>query len=126
MHEEPITLLEKFFSSFNIEPMYRAYSEVSDDWHGLPVYSGKVKYFKSREDADKAHYNIPHFIDEPEFPTISDKILIELICISLDCCENSLPVNTKMNRHTLEKTVLTLLIIAKEDVYNEVRKVFDC
>jgi hypothetical protein len=90
-------LEKKFFETFEIEPMLKGYSQVEDNWHGLPMYSGKIKYFNSFEEMNKAGFhsiydNEENEEDFKEYPQITDRILLELICIlcqrdyELGCC----------------------------------------
>ena len=79
-------LEKQFFDTFGIEPMLKGYSQVEDNWHGLPMYSGEIKYFNSFGEMNKAGFhsiydNEENEEDFKEYPQITDRILLELICI---------------------------------------------
>jgi hypothetical protein len=66
--------LEKtFFDTFGIEPKWK--SEQCDGW----LRTTAVAYFTNLEEAKK--FGIV-FQEEPEYPQITDRILLELICIA--------------------------------------------
>lgn len=59
-----------------------------------------------------------------EYPQISDRILLELICIALNTFE-TFEINRIMNIESLKKKILNLLILAQDDVYSQVRTLFE-
>ena len=81
------TDLEKtFFDTFGIEPMLKGYSQVEDNWHGLPAYSGKIKYFNSFGEMNKAGFhsiydNEENEEDFKEYPPITDTHYLQLLCL---------------------------------------------
>ena len=87
--------LEKhFFSTFGIEP------------------STKYDYcWKSEENKDKL------------YPPITDRILLELICIVLNTFQ-TFEVYRIMDIDSLKEKILKLLMLAKNEVYSEVRALF--
>lgn len=113
------TDLEKqFFNTFGIEPMLKGYSQVEDNWHGLPVYSGKIKYFNSFEEMNKAGFhsiydNEENEEDFKEYSQITDRILLELICLITK--ELNYFTNFSTNYEHLKKSILKEMILHKED-----------
>ena len=65
-------LEKQFFDTFGIEPKWK--SEQCDGW----LRTTAEAYFTNLEEAKK--FGIV-FQEEPEYPQISDRILLELICI---------------------------------------------
>lgn len=63
---------KQFFDTFGIEPFYK--SESCDGW-GRTV---EVRYFTNKEDAKKFGIVLD---DKPQYPPITDRILLELICL---------------------------------------------
>lgn len=64
-------LEKQFFDTFGIEPRYKSY--FCDGWSRIV----EGKYFTDKKEAEK----FGMVIDEPKYPQITDRILLELICI---------------------------------------------
>lgn len=60
---------------------------------------------------------------EPSYPTITDRILLELICIVLNTFQ-TFEVYRIMDIDSLKEKILKLSMLAKDDVYSQVRKLF--
>ena len=106
------TEIEKqFFDTFGIEPKYESHS--CDGW-GRTV---KVKYFTDKKDADK----FGMVFDEAKYPQISDRILLELICIV-----NERRILPSCNVNGLKEYVLKELctMIMSEKAKHQVRTLF--
>lgn len=58
------------------------------------------------------------------YPKITDRILLELICIVLNVFE-TFEVNRIMNVDSLKEKILKLSMLAKDDVYSQVRTLFE-
>ena len=59
-----------------------------------------------------------------KYPQITDRILLELICIVLNTFE-TFEVNRIMDVDSLKEKTLKLSMLAKDDVYSQVRKLFE-
>lgn len=104
-------LEKQFFDTFGIEPKNRFkgcklgakyYSEICDE----PTCNG-----------------CDDEIRETEYPQITDRILLELICIVLNVFE-TFEVNRIMDVDSLKEKILKLSMLAKDDVYSQVRTLF--
>lgn len=99
----------QFFETFRIEPKKQCFNEdcIVKDETG---YDEKICN-------DKCVY-----IDK-EYPQITDRILLELICIVLNAYEK-LEVYTECTVEKLKEKTLKQLILAQDDVYSQVRTLF--
>ena len=61
---------------------------------------------------------------EKEYPQITDRILLELICIVLNTFE-TFEVYRIMDIDSLKEKILKLSMLAKDDVYSQVRTLFE-
>lgn len=106
------TDLEKqFFSIFGIEPKWK--SEQCDGW----LRTTAVAYFTNLEEAKKFGFV---FQEEPEYPQITDRILLELICLCPDLDEVFFTDIAE-----LKETLLTSYINIYK-YYTEVERLSDC
>ena len=110
--------LEKhFFDTFGIEPKYEAHT--CDGW-GRTI---EVKFFANKEEAKRFGILIG---DEPKYPQITDRILLELICILskyqkdvgslLEICET--------DKNSIKEEVLDMLIFRDIALKQQVQALF--
>lgn len=94
------TELEKqFFNTFGIEPKYEAHT--CDGW-GRTV---EVKFFDNKEEAKRFGILIE---DEPKYPCqITDRILLELICLCPDL-DNVFFTDVKQLKETLLNSYINI------------------
>ena len=64
-----------------------------------------------------------HNVYKVEYPQITNRILLELICIVLNAYEK-LEVYTECTVEKLKEKTLKQLILAQDDVYSQVRTLF--
>lgn len=112
-------LTKTFFDTFEIEPMLKGYSQVEDNWHGLPVYSGEIKYFNSFEEMNKAEFhsiydNEENEEDFKEYPPITDTHYLKLICLITK--ELNYFTNFSTDYEYLKAYILKEMILCKEDL----------
>ena len=90
---------KQFFQCFGIEP--RVITE--------PRYSLNSEYYEATVE---------------NYPPITDRILLELICIVLNTFE-TFEVYRIMDIDSLKEKILKLSMLAKDDVYSQVRTLFE-
>lgn len=116
-------LEKQFFDTFGIEPKWK--SEQCDGW----LRTTAEAYFTNLEEAKK--FGIV-FQEEPEYPQISDRILLELICIDFNenpykCRGGQTSVDEVKERilsdfiHEFEND----LYLDKENIKHQVRTLFE-
>lgn len=111
-------LTKTFFDTFEIGPFYKA--EQCDGW----CRTVEVRYFTNKEDAKK--FGIV-FGDNPQYPEITDSILLKLICILAkitdeQCCE---PYKVFVyNYEDLKELVLDDCSLYKEQIKQQVQALF--
>ena len=104
-------LEKQFFDTFGIEPKYESHS--CDGW-GRTV---EVKYFTDKKEADK----FGMVLSELEYPQITDRILLELICIA-----NEAYIDLEgTDIETMKNSLLENFIFFRRDVYDQVRTLFE-
>ena len=106
------TEIEKqFFDTFGIEPKFKGYSNTEELSNGGVITCGSIKYFNTIEEMDRANYwcfNMLELDDEDkEYPQITDRILLELICLCQDLDEVSF-INVEKLKETLLKSHINI------------------
>lgn len=104
-------LIETFFDTFGIEPKWK--SEQCDGW----IRTTDVAYFTNLEEAKK--FGIV-FQEEPEYPQISDSILLELIRLGLNY---DFVIHSKSVEELKEK-LLALLMYNEAEFKQQVQAIF--
>lgn len=99
---------EKFFKTFGIEHIER-YQDCSKNAEGI-----------CENTCDFCDY----YKDVYCYPPITDRILLELICIVFHTFYK-FDIDKDFTVETLKERVLRMLIIAKDDVYNEIQSLFE-
>lgn len=124
-------LIKKFFDTFKIEPKFKGYSDTEELSNGSVIPCGNIKYFNTIEEMDKANYwcfNMWELNEEDkEYPQITDRILLELICI----CNNTY-INGYTNYFTscgktveeIKKEILKKCIFLQDDIKQQVQELF--
>lgn len=125
-------LEKQFFDTFGIECNISFHQQ----FNGAQVPRG-LEFYKKREELAKTGIiKIWHKMLNPRpendcvywgeyhYPQITDRILLELICIALNTFE-TFEINRIMNIESLKKKILNLLILAQDDVYSQVRTLFE-
>ena len=93
-------LEKQFFDTFGIEPKLKTFAIKRDEQGELtypPIY---------------------------EYPQITDRILLQLICIVLNTFQ-TFEVYRIMDIDSLKEKILKLLMLAKVEVYSQVRTLFE-
>ena len=125
--------LEKtFFDTFGIECNISFHQQ----FNGAQVPRG-LEFYKKREELAKTGIiKIWHKMLNPRpendcvywgeyhYPQITDRILLELICIVLNTFQ-TFEVYRIMDIDSLKEKILKLSILAKDDVYSQVRTLFE-
>lgn len=99
-----IELEQEFFRTFKIEPKYKTCI---------------FKYCKNKKeyDCDNCGDRLWHY------PEITAEKLLEMICIVFDTFQ-SFEINRIYTVETLKDKILSLLILAQDDVYNQIQQLF--
>lgn len=115
-------LEKQFFDTFGIEPKWK--SEQCDGW----MRTTAVAYFTNLEEAKK--FGIV-FQEEPEYPQITDRILLELICIDFNenpyKCRGGQASVAEVKERILSDFIHEFendLYLDKEDIKHQVRTIF--
>ena len=98
-------LEKQFFGTIGMEPIKKQESE-------LVAMGEKIRRLKRVE---------KHFY---EYPQITDRILLKLICIVLNTIQ-TFEVYRIMDIDSLKEKILKLSMLAKNEVYSEVRTLFE-
>lgn len=121
-------LEKRFFDTFGIEPKFKGYSNTEELSTGGVIPCGNIKYFNTIEEMDKANYwcfNMWELDEEDkEYPQITDHILLELLCIILNTFE-TFEVHRIIDIDSLKEKILKLSMLAKDDIYSQVRTLFE-
>ena len=109
-------LEKQFFDTFGIEPKYE--SHACDGW-GRTV---EVKYFTDKKEADK----FGMVLSEPKYPTITDRHLLELVCIlsKYQKDRGSLLEINEISLNEVKEEILEMLIYRVDGCKHQVRALF--
>ena len=104
---------QEFFKVFGINkqcmcPYFPEYKE-----NGCEIC---IKYFQGKKDCNKKN--------RYRYPNITSGKLLEMICIVFNTFP-SFEINRIYTVETLKDKILSLLILAKDDVYNQIQQLFE-
>lgn len=124
-----MTDLEKqFFDTFGIEPRYEDACTVEDKyWNNEELaneYGTFDQYMNCKcGNQENCTTECSCAYQREVYPAISDRILLELICVVLNTFQ-TFEVYRIMDINSLKEKILKLLILAQDDVYSQVRTLF--
>ena len=130
-------LEKQFFDTFGIEPKFKGYSNTEELSTGGVIPCGNIKYFNTIEEMDKANhwcFNMWELEEEDkEYPQITDRILLELICIWNQSCvyfeDFIAPINCKKVTETVLEYFVDLenyeFTINEQEIKHQVRTLFE-
>ena len=125
-------LTKTFFDTFEIECNVSFHQQ----FNGAQVVRGLEVYKEREELAKSGIIKIWHKMLNPRpendcvywgeyhYPQITDRILLELICIVLNTFQ-TFEVYRIMDIDSLKEKILKLLMLAKYEVYSQVRTLFE-
>lgn len=121
-------LTKTFFDTFEIEPKYKDACTVEDKyWNNEELaneYGTFDQYMNCKcGDQENCTTKCSCAYQREVYPQITDRILLELICIVLNIFQ-TFEVYRIMDIDSLKEKILKLSMLAKDDIYSQVQELF--